>query len=1176
MLEQLLKDQTGREIISAVVKEIENKKRARIAVHGPEGSAFTFFSAALALRCRRPLLVITADTARAEKVYSDLEAFFPGQASLVPPREFFMSPEVISRSEDYQQLRLQFMERLYRRENGFFVSTGAAFLSRAIPPETWNSLVLDLRAGYRLDRQELIEKLVERGYERVFLAESAGHFSARGNLIDIYSPGGGDPCRLELIDDRLDSLRLFDPQTQRSREKVERVVIIPARELFLTAHNFRQGEILLKSNFEKALAALNRRGEKEAAVRLKQQVERHLERLALPEGLDMLDSYFSFFYGKGASLADYLPGNFLVVVEEPAAVGQKGENLRRDVDDYFSSAVISGDLLSPPEKILWSEKEVLDRLNCPLVGCSLFPAGGSAFMAGASFSLETKNVPYYHGQWDLFKNDLSAWARDGYNIFLTAATEQRARGLKDLLARQFNSGEEKSPAGPGQGPALPQALAAALDGGFVIPDFKLALISEQNLLPRRHKKKRLARKAGALSGDYRDLATGDYVVHEEHGIGRYQGISTLEIGGVKRDYLLLKYKGTDKLYIPVDQAALIRKYSGGEGPPPRLHSLGGGEWQRLKTRVSRSVEELARELLALYAARQAVKGYRFGADHPWQQEFEAQFPFEETPDQLRAIGDVKADLEKSHPMDRLICGDVGYGKTEVAMRAAFKAVMEGKQVAVLVPTTILAQQHFRTFSERFEGFPVRVAQLSRFLSAAGQKEIIKGIAAGKIDIVIGTHRILSADVEFCDLGLLVIDEEHRFGVRQKEKMKQMRLDVDTLAMTATPIPRTLHLSLAGSRDLSLIDTPPEDRYPIQTYILEYSDNLVREAVQRELNRQGQVFIVFNRIDRINAYAGRIQKLFPQVALAVGHGRMPESTLERVMSDFQDGSYRILVSTTIIESGLDIANVNTLIVCDADKFGLAQLYQLRGRVGRSSRLAYAYLTYRRDKVVSETARKRLQAIREFTELGSGFKIALQDLEIRGAGNILGAEQHGFIAAVGYDLYCKLLDRAVSELKNEKREEQIDPRLDLRLDAFLPSAYINGQSLKVELYQRIYNAARIGDLTELSEEMTDRFGSPPGPVRNLLAVAELRILARDLGVEHIHQQKEMLVRFRPGINLSEAQRQKIDALGANRVVITNRHPLTLSVCPLHGLETGPGELLSFFKELRAVAVDTSGKL
>ncbi|MGM0688753.1 MAG: transcription-repair coupling factor [Bacillota bacterium] len=1118
----------------------------RAAVTGMDGSARAFFMAALVYFCRRPTLIITTDAPRADKLFSDLQGFLPGQVNMLPSRELFMNTEVLSRSEEYQQMRMQFLEWLHSGKGGIYVAPAAAFISKALPPLIFKGFIINLLPGQRIDRQKLIVELVERGYERVSITETGGQFSARGDIIDIYSPGGREPFRIELFDDLVESIRHFNPLTQRSTEKLEMATILPARELLINKDFHSSGERKIKQSLDIALSKLRKRGETDISLRLKQQVSRHLERLAQPDGLDILSSYFPFFYGEGASLLDYLSPKNMVLIEEPAAVIEKGIILRRELDDYYSSVLSEGGLLAPGSDLSWKEEELLNRLPCPLIGTALFPEAGGVFKALDSFMIETKIAPYYHGQWELFKNDYRDWIKEGYRVYLSVISETRGKALQDLLAGQDLSTVKIIGDSSAETLVPLPILTSNFEGGFIVPGLKLAVITEQNFLPRRKKKKRFKQQEGVRLSDYRELALGDYVVHEQHGIGKYQGLYTLEVGGVRRDYLLLKYRGTDKLYIPVDQVGLIQKYSGGDGLAPPLHSLGGGEWQRLKKRVNRSVEELARELLALYAARKAVAGYSFGPDHPWQQEFEVLFPFEETPDQLQAVADVKADLEKNHPMDRLICGDVGYGKTEVAMRAAFKVVTEGKQVALLVPTTVLAQQHYRTFLERLEDFPVRVAQLSRFVPPAKQKELIKEIAAGKIDIVIGTHRLLSKDIRFHDLGLLVVDEEQRFGVRQKEKMKQMRLEVDTLTMTATPIPRTLHLSLAGVRDFSIIDTPPEDRYPIQTYVVEYSDKLVQEAVRRELNRQGQVYLVFNRIDRIIKYAERIQKMFPHVSIAVGHGQLPEALLARVMADFQDGRYQILISTTIIESGLDIPNVNTLIIYEADKFGLAQLYQIRGRVGRSNRLAYAYLTYRKDKLISETAKKRLRAIKEFTELGSGFKIALRDLEIRGAGNILGAEQHGFIAAVGFDLYARLLDQAVAELKNEKREEKVKPRLELRVNAYLPSAYISAQDQKVDFYQRIYSALEPDELQEIKEELSDRYGSPPDSARHLLKVAEIRVLAVKLGVELIHQQQsDVIIQFCSGNSFDyDLLKEKAD-FNLEHINVIKRRPLTLKI-------------------------------
>lgn len=1132
-----------------------NKKTGyRVEFHGIEGSAGDFFLSALGHYSGRPLLLVTADQAGAEKAFTNLEAFLPGQVMLLPARELFVSPTILSRSEEIQHQRLKFMQWLLGGATGIYVAPLAALLSRNLPPADWLNLTLKIKSGDLLNREDLIGGLVARGYERSSLTEVPGQFSARGNIVDIFSPGLGRPVRLELFDNNLESIRFYDPQNQRSIEIINAVLIAPARELMLNEDHYQKVAPLIKSDLDQALSKLRKRGERETAARLNQQVGRDLERLASPEGLDLLTGYFSYFFGAGATLLDYLPGSSLLVLEETMLLQQKEKTLSADLKQFFSDSYAAGMLFGENLNLLWSFDQLLARYSGHLIALNAIADSSAIIKFSASYNLDLISAAHYHGQWKLFQTDLQNWQQKQYQVYLAATSEERVNSLVGLLTEQL--------------PDAPDCIrmSAAPDDGFIIPALQMALVTEQNLLPGRKKKRRISTREGTLLSSYKELSTGDYVVHEQHGIGQFQGIQTLAVSGVERDYLLLKYRGTDKLYIPIDQVSLIRKYSGGDSPAPHLHSLGGAEWQRIKSKVTESVENLARELLELYAARHAAKGYSFGPDHPWQQEFEARFPFEETPDQLQAINEVKADLEKEHPMDRLICGDVGYGKTEVAMRAAFKVVLEGKQVAIMVPTTVLAQQHYRTFQERFEGFPVQIAQLSRFVPPARQKEIFAKIAAGKIDLVIGTHRLLAKDLRFHDLGLLIIDEEQRFGVRQKEKIKKMRLDVDTLAMTATPIPRTLHLSLAGARDLSIIDTPPEDRFPVQTYVLEYSETLIREVVQRELSRQGQVFIVFNRVQQIDAYAESIAQLFPSAAVAVGHGQMPEARLEKVMVDFQEGHYQILVSSTIIESGLDIPNVNTLIVFDADRFGLAQLYQIRGRVGRSSRLAYAYLTYRKDKLINEAARKRLKAIREFTELGSGFKIALRDLEIRGAGNILGSEQHGFIAAVGFDLYVRMLDQAVALLKNVKVETKVEPRLELNISAFLPSSYIAAQDQKIDFYQKIYSAVSLEELSEIEEELLDRFASPPEPGKLLLQVARIRVRAAEAGILLISRRKNSVVlEFSSATTMNPSMLELHPSHLAKRMTVTGLRPLQVKIT---GLPEGTAFLENLLAEIESI--------
>ena len=722
-------------------------------------------------------------------------------------------------------------------------------------------------------------------------------------------------------------------------------------------------------------------------------------------------------------------------------------------------------------------------------------------------------------------------------------------------------------AGARSGPAgvLPlgtvTVITSGLSAGCELPELRLLLLTELETFGQRKTRRSTRPKSAGARLD--DLKVGDLVVHVNHGIGRYLGVETLEIAGVHKDYLVVQYAGEDKLYVPTEQVGLLQKYIGVEGQEARLSRLGGGEWARVKKRVSESVKELAQGLLKLYAEREALPGYAYAPDTVWQHQFEEAFPYEETPDQLRAIAEIKADMERSRPMDRLLCGDVGFGKTEVAMRAAFKAVMDSKQVAVLVPTTILAQQHLRTFRDRFAAYPVRIEGLSRFQSPAEQSRILKGLAAGNVDIVIGTHRLLSKDVRFKDLGLVIVDEEQRFGVAQKERLKELRRSVDVLTLSATPIPRTLHMALAGVRDMSLIETPPEDRFPIRTYVVEYDDELVREAILRELARGGQVYFVHNRVQDIERFGERLRELVPEARIAIAHGQMDEDLLERVMLDFLNGETDVLLCSTIIETGMDIANVNTLTVDEADRLGLAQLYQLRGRVGRSNRVAYAYFTYRRDKILTEDAEKRLQAIREFTELGSGFKIALRDLEIRGAGNLLGPEQHGHIASVGFELYCKLLEEAVREVKGEVVQEPPDPVIDLNVDAYVSDDYVPDPQRKVEVYKKVVGIRRTEDVADLQEELEDRFGPPPPPVRNLLAVARIKVLAKELMVASISGDKdEVAIRLQTGVILPRETVLHLSRKFRGRVLLS---PSRTTVVKVRSRGLGERDLLKLLEEV-----------
>lgn len=1148
-MQHLLLEKWQEDPAFAALQKFAGKASAQL-VTGVEGSQRSFLIAALFASARKASLVLTWDSARAEKLFEELKGFLPEEkVYLFPGKDFFYAGEVLTQSREILRLRLLVLERLASSSKDILVvAPVAALLSKITPAGLWKNSFLSFVTGQSVEWKEMLKKLVQMGYERAELTETQGFFSVRGDIVDIFPFHTLWPLRVSLFGEEVESIRYFDPETQRSLEPLGSVKIFPAREIILNPAVYQRGRWALTEELEKANRQLKSSKQEKAADRLRTRVENHLLKLESSGFFEGMEQYVSYFFPEAGALTDYFPPGGLLFWDEPDRVTESEGALLRELQEYQADLLAQGEILPGQVEVYWRLKDLLEKNSLRIIALSAFSRRLPLVNAGAVVNMESCAVPSFMGKVDLFREELKSWLARDYEIFLMCDGEKRAREMEKLLAEEgfsvFLTGQNQSPVelSPGEmGPApgekkgiIPfpagkkearrkpedriKIIKGSLENGFVLPSLKLVFLTDKDLIPVPRKRKRwTATRGKSTLRDFQELKVGDLVVHEQHGIGRYMGIRTLEVDNVARDYLFIKYAGEDKLYLPVEQIDVLQKYVGGDGPLPRLNSLGGQEWARIKNRVKASVQELARELLSLYAAREAEEGYAFSPDHPWQREFEARFPYEETPDQLRAIEEVKADMERRRPMDRLLCGDVGYGKTEVALRAAFKAVMDGKQVAFLVPTTILAQQHYNNFVERFEGFPVKVELLSRFRSPKEQKEVIKGLKAGVVDIVIGTHRLLSRDVAFKDLGLVIIDEEHRFGVRHKEKLKMLRRHVDVLSMTATPIPRTLHMALSGARDLSIIDTPPENRYPIQTYVVEYSPGLIKEAIQRELNRGGQVFFVYNRIQTIDKWAAQLKELVPEARIVVAHGQMPEQKLEKVMSDFLQGEYDILVSTTIVEAGLDIPNVNTMIVYDADNFGLAQLYQLRGRVGRSNRLAYCYFTYRKDKMMTEDAVKRLQAIKEFTELGSGFKIALRDLEIRGAGNILGPEQHGFIVSVGYELYCRLLEEAVETMKGKKTspEREATPRIDLKVNAYLPNSYISNQQQKIELYRRIATLETEDEIKEMALELKDRFGRLQPPVENLLLFMRLRQLAREKGVESIEQLRDYtVIRFKKG--------------------------------------------------------------
>ncbi|HHY40452.1 MAG TPA: transcription-repair coupling factor [Syntrophaceticus sp.] len=1096
------------------------KRELPLLVSGLSGSAGPVSAVSLFLKggFKGALLVIVPGQDQVNSWAADLEQLLPEKRVLVFDPAEALPFEVVAASREPAARRLETLASLRACEEQLVVVASIeALLPKLIPPLCWEKAAITLQVDQECDYNELPLLLVQAGYERSETAEAPGQFAVRGDIVDIY-PFYGSPVRIEFWGDEIASLKRMDPESQRSGDSLDLVRIWPVREFIYDPEGAKAALERIDQAYKKRRAQL--KGNKNALLRLQQKANRLLEMARTGTGgsLNLVQPYF---YPEQASLLDYLPEDSLIILDDPGRLPEQIKGRTALLESDYRRLFQEGGSFTPWQEYYFSGEQLLAKIGAfPLVCFTHLLTRVSMIEPKTLVTVTVKEMQPFLGRPDLLAQELKEMLRKKTTILLLTGAESSLKQLeRELRDREISF----LPADKWQQDLLKGRLQVAsglLRQGFEVPGV-LAVITARELYGRGKTKARHRRKS---AGRLPDLTPGDYVVHVQQGIGRYLGITKKETDGSIKDYLEIAYAGDARLFVPVDQVDLVQKYVGPEGATPRLSRMGGGDWTRLKQRVKKRVKELAQDLLALYAERERTKGYAFSPDTVWQKEFEEQFPYEETPDQLEAIKQVKADMEKARPMDRLLCGDVGFGKTEVAIRAAFKAVQDGKQVAVLVPTTVLAQQHYLTFKERFARYPVQVDMLSRFRSPAEQRITINNLKKGLVDIVIGTHRLLSKDVVFKDLGLLVVDEEQRFGVAHKEKIKMLKTNVDVLTMTATPIPRTLQMSLGGVRDLSLIETPPEDRLPVQTYVLEYNPEVVREAILKEIQRGGQVFYVHNRVQTIFRTAHYLQGLVPEATFRVAHGQMKEEDLEKVMWEFLNQKFHCLVCTTIIESGLDFPNANTLIVENADWFGLAQLYQLRGRVGRSNRLAYAYFTFNRDKVLTEQAEKRLRALQEFTEFGSGFKLALRDLEIRGAGNILGAEQHGHMAAVGFDLYNQLLQEAVKELKGEKVPEKkaAAPLFDLRVDSYLPDDYIRDGREKVEIYRRLALAESLEEVEELAAEVRDRFGRMPEQVVYLFDLALIRVRAAQLGIKDVqHNRNTMAIRFDDGSALHGEQ-------------------------------------------------------
>ncbi len=1059
-------------------------------------------------RADKVTLIVTYSHQKATALAQDLRGLIPAAPiSVFTPYELLPHEEALTDWE-LRKSRLEVLHHL-RIPGRVVIASIQALTEGLVSPELFfgQTMTIDLESTIEVDA--IASQFVGLGYERVDMVEGYGQFSIRGGIIDIYPFIEDRPVRIELFDDEIDSMRRFDVETQRSLEKLEKILIYPAREGSYGNVNREKIRDAIWADAKRQAEKLTKLGDAKLAETQLERVAYHLELLQETKHFPGMDQYLPYF-STPASALQYISKDCLVVLDEPARIKDMCRSHLEDISETIADLLEKGRVLPRLEKKFIGWNEIWKSIEQhPAIYLSGLDKRIQEMENVLVHKVSARAPEHFQGNMTAFLKKLGQWRKDHYRVLLLVATEERGKRLADYL-RESDISANYVPAVTTQLKIGNCVVSKGnLETGMEFPEFKLVVCTDLEVYGKQRLKQRVNRGDEHVKLTESDLRVGDYVVHVNHGIGQYLGLETLEVSKVHKDYLLVKYAGQDKLYVPTDQIDMLQRYVGLNDQVPKLSKLGGGDWARVKKRVKESVQEMAEHLIKLYAEREALKGYAYAPDSPWQKEFEDAFPYEETPDQLRAISDVKNDMHKVKPMDRLLCGDVGYGKTEVAIRAAFKAVGEGKQVVVLVPTTILAQQHHRTFLERFDSYPMNLGVLSRFQSSAEQKRVMQGLRAGTVDVVIGTHRLLSKDIMFHDLGLVIVDEEQRFGVAQKERLKEISRNVDVLTLSATPIPRTLHMAMVGVRDMSLIETPPEDRFPIRTYVIEWDDQAIEQAITKELGRQGQVYFVYNRVQGIEKMYRQLQQIAPEARIAIAHGQMDENRLEKVMLDFYNGEYDVLLCTTIIETGMDISNVNTLIIYDADYLGLAQLYQLRGRVGRTNRVAYAYFTYRKDKILSEDAEKRLRAIKEFTELGSGIKIAMRDLEIRGAGNILGPEQHGFITSVGFELYCKLLDESIRQLKGEVMQQPPDPVLDLNIDAYISDDYVTDGKQKVELYKKIIAVRTLEEADELEEEIEDRFSNLPDAVRNLVQIARVKVIARQIGVSTITVVKDLFV-------------------------------------------------------------------
>lgn len=1087
-------------------------------VTGIADSARAVLMAAVYKEKKKPLAIFTTNLHKANQLYDDLSVFINEESLFIYNVNDLIHTQLSIASPEEQAERIEAIEFLLSNNPGVIIIPIAGTRRLIAPKELYKESSIELSINSEVDLDQLINNLVEIGYRREEIVGQPGEFSIRGGIIDIYPLTESYPIRVELFDVEVDSIRFFDASSQRSIQKIENIKIVPVTEIILPIKSRKKIKTKIEKAYEKTL-------EKTKDEEIKKTLADNL--LSVIDALEdeNIDEHTNFYrhflYEEQTTIIDYLPDDSILLYDEYPKLIEKNRSLDEDELNWVESSIVQGKILNGQEfSVSFQGQE--EKLKQGRIYFSIFEKGMSGKGLSSIHHFHYRQMQKFFSQMEMIEAELNAWENKGFTQILMAENVERAEQLKEFLLNKDLESEVISESRSITNDKI-QIVAETVRAGFELIEEKIVVITEKELFDRIPKKRR--RQLNITNAekikDYNELDPGDYVVHVNHGIGKYLGLETIEIRGIHQDYLTIEYQKNDQVKIPVSQLDLIQKYVSAEGKSPRLHKLGGTSWAKTKNRVQKQVEDIADDLIELYAERESRKGHAFSENDSYYREFEEAFPYTETIDQLQSIKEVNQSMEERKPMDRLVVGDVGYGKTEVAMRAAFKAIQDGKQVAFLVPTTVLAQQHYESFVERFIDFPVEIDVLSRFRTKKQTNEILDSVRKGQVDILIGTHRILSKDIVFQDLGLLVVDEEQRFGVKHKERIKQLKKDVDVLTLTATPIPRTLHMSLVGARDLSVIETPPANRYPVQTYVMPMSPLVIQEAIEREMARGGQVFFLHNRVDTIEKRVKDIENIVPDARVTYIHGRLTENQLENVLYQFIQGEYDVLVTTTIIETGIDMPNVNTLLVENADHLGLSQLYQLRGRVGRSNRIAYAYFMHQANKMLTEESEKRLQAIKDFTELGSGFKIAMRDLAIRGAGNLLGQQQHGFIDSVGFDLYSKMLEEAVARKQGKAPKVKLAVEIDLDVNAYIPSTYIRDEGQKIEFYKRIRRLASEEEYEELQDDFIDRFGDYPQEVDDLLAVALIKYYAQSCQIKEIKQAQTKI-----SLIFTRSQTEKLD--------------------------------------------------